>query len=92
MGKMFFSKRLFLVLLPVAGLLVYSKALGAPFVFDDGLYVLKNPWIRSLSNLADLSASRYMGDLSFALNYRLSGAEPLGTWPFGIHTNSVTEH
>ena len=78
MGKMFFSKRLFLVLLPVAGLLVYSKALGAPFVFDDGLYVLKNPWIRSLSNLADLSASRYMGDLSFALNYRLSGAEPLG--------------
>ncbi len=61
--------------LALAGLLAYSNAIAAPFQFDDVGYILNNPWIRSLPNLADTSGTRYVGFASFALNYASCGLD-----------------
>jgi len=61
-----------LLLLPL-GLFLYRVALRAPFVFDDRGYILDNHTIMSLSNFIVPAGTRYLGFLSFALNYRLSG-------------------
>jgi len=57
---------LFLSLLAV---LLYSNTFSASFHFDDDYNIGDNPWIKNFSNLLDLSGSRYVGFLSFALNY-----------------------
>lgn len=75
------------IILAILGLIVYSKAVFAPFVFDDDFYIINNPWIRSLRNFTDLSAMRYAGDLSFALNYKISGLKPVG-----FHLTNIVIH
>jgi len=72
---------------------VYSISLGAPFYLDDHRNIVQNPLIRDLkwfahpSTIADSSATdfhlhafktRYLGFLSFALSYRLTGLDPAG--------------
>lgn len=69
------SRYVILLLLPL-GVLIYSNALDGAFVFDDRAYVSENPWIRSFSNFTDLRGVRYIGDLSFAVNYSLRGLDP----------------
>ncbi len=59
------------------GIAIYAGATGGPFVFDDTLYILDNPPIRDLSNFIDISGTRYLGLLSFALNYAAFGYDPL---------------
>lgn len=75
------------IILAILGLIVYSKAVLAPFVFDDDFYIINNPWIRSLRNFTDLSAMRYAADLSFALNYKISGLNPVG-----FHLTNIAVH
>lgn len=65
----------FLVLCSL-GSVIYSSALYGPFVFDDRPYVSENPWIRDLGNFIVPTGMRYIGDLSFALNYALGGTDP----------------
>ncbi|MBI5641878.1 MAG: hypothetical protein HY954_00220 [Deltaproteobacteria bacterium] len=84
--KIITCNRLYLVLLPL-GLIIYSNALFGDFVFDDRAYVTEAPWIRSLWNFLDVSGVRYAGDLSFALNYKLSGLDP-----FGYHLVNILIH
>ncbi|MBI5453017.1 MAG: tetratricopeptide repeat protein [Deltaproteobacteria bacterium] len=58
--------------------LVYSNAIDSPFLFDDEIYIVNNDALRSLSNFWPPSGSRYIGNLSFALNYRLNALDPRG--------------
>ncbi|MBT0666274.1 tetratricopeptide repeat protein [Geobacter pelophilus] len=66
------------------GILAWSNSFGAPFVFDDLTVIVNNPQIRNLYGfLTDpsyFSASprRFLGYLSFAINYRVNGLHPLG--------------
>lgn len=61
--------------------LAYVSALHAPFLFDDADAVVNNPTIRNLSSFAVLqppadgstTTGRPLVNLSFALNYALSG-------------------
>lgn len=75
-----------LLLVPI-GFIVYLYALRAPFVFDDRMYITDNPLIKDLWNFTDFSGTRYLGFLSFALNYRLSGLTP-----FDFHLTNVIIH
>ncbi len=65
-------------------LLVYSNTLDAPFHFDDTNNIVYNPWIKDLRNFTDLDIinkhfrSRYIGYLTFALNYSLHGLDVRG--------------
>lgn len=78
---------MFCLLLAAAGFLIYSGSLGGPFVYDDKVYITHNPWIRSLGNFIVPLGLRYVGDLSFALNYSLSGLEP-----FSYHAVNTAIH
>jgi tetratricopeptide (TPR) repeat protein len=71
------------------GALAYSNTLGASFHFDDSYNVVENQLIRDLKYYVSPSEaegfyldnwfrSRYVGYLSFALNYRLHGLDVRG--------------
>lgn len=68
----------FLVLLTLGGVLIYSNTLQCPFLLDDLLNIPKNPHIRikelNLKNIvaagfSSYASSRPMANISFALNY-----------------------
>lgn len=73
--------------LAAATLAVYYPAFNAPFIFDDGMYIIKNPVVAELKNFWPPSGPRYLGYLSFALNYRFGGLDP-----FGYHFANVAVH
>ncbi len=56
---------------------VYHITLDYPFVLDDLGYIAENARIRSLRNLWPPYDSRYFGFASFAINYYLSGLNPM---------------
>ncbi|MEE9543892.1 MAG: tetratricopeptide repeat protein [Thermodesulfobacteriota bacterium] len=72
------SRHLHFLLLLILGLAIYSNALWGQFVYDDELYILTNPLIRDLSNFLDLSGTRYVAFLSFAMNYAVGGYNVFG--------------
>jgi protein O-mannosyl-transferase len=90
-----------LLLIITIGLSIYSHTLLYPFVFDDYPNIVNNPAIRIIdsfrttdqldplmpSNARNLFKSRYVGFLSFALNYRLHGLEV-----FGYHLVNISIH
>ncbi|MDP2156743.1 MAG: tetratricopeptide repeat protein, partial [Nitrospirota bacterium] len=52
------------------GILIYSSTLQAPFIFDDRHVITENQATKSLPlALQNVSSNRYVGYLSFALNY-----------------------
>lgn len=75
------------LILSVLAVVLYSSAFHGPFIFDDGMYISKNPLIRNLGNFWPPSGPRYLGYLSFALNFRLGGLET-----FGYHIVNVIIH
>lgn len=75
-----------LLLIPL-GFLLYSNVLGAPFVYDDEGYIVANLQITSLGNFLDFSGTRYVGFLSFALNYAVGGLVP-----FDFHLTNIARH
>ncbi|MBI3996675.1 MAG: tetratricopeptide repeat protein [Candidatus Omnitrophica bacterium] len=63
-------------LIIVAGIAAYLNSLSCPFLFDDTLWVLRNPAIRHLWPLWEVlrvDAARPVVMLSLALNYALAG-------------------
>ena len=87
----FLKKPLFAVLLILSsGILSYSNSFQVPFVFDDQPSIVDNPVIRSLDNfLANTSGyeyqeRRFVGYLTFALNYRLGGLDVTGYHVFNL--------
>ncbi|MCE9520598.1 MAG: tetratricopeptide repeat protein [Verrucomicrobia bacterium] len=87
----FWWRTLPLILIGLAGLLVYSNSFHGPFVFDDVESIRDNPTIRHLSPLRQVMfpekgilgrgvtvEGRPLLNLSFALNYTLCGLEVWG--------------
>ncbi|MEE9614704.1 MAG: hypothetical protein V3W31_07095, partial [Thermodesulfobacteriota bacterium] len=76
-----------IALIAVTALVVYSNTLNGPFLFDDDWYVVNNVKIRDLGNFLDLSGTRYVTFLTFALNYYFGGLDP-----FGYHLANIVIH
>ncbi|MDP2652919.1 MAG: hypothetical protein Q8Q08_02685 [Candidatus Omnitrophota bacterium] len=79
-------------LLGVAGAVVYSPSFNAPFLFDDNGYILTNPAIQRAAEIPTLwerldYRKRFIGFLSFAVNYRVHGDSV-----FGYHAVNVAIH
>ncbi|MBI5892426.1 MAG: tetratricopeptide repeat protein [Deltaproteobacteria bacterium] len=85
--KPLFYTILIIIILSILGFFAYSNILHAPFVFDDDHYIVNNPEIRDLSNFKDTYGTRYVGFLSFAINYYFNG---LNT--FGYHLVNIVIH
>ena len=76
----------------VAGVIVYSNSLAAPFIFDDRTAILDNQQIRQLWPLSvPLSplnntpvAGRPIVNLSFALSYAIGGLDPRAYRPTNL--------
>src|SRR5438045_3911055 len=66
-----------LFFLSLLTILIYSNTLSASFQYDDISNIVQNPGIRNFSSLP-LSGSRYVGFLSFALNYHFGGLNVSG--------------
>ena len=62
-----------LLVIAVATALAYSNTFDASFHFDDGPSIVANESLRDLRRLWPPSGNRWLGYLSFALNYRLGG-------------------
>jgi len=65
-------------LILIISIAIYFNTFSSPFVFDDISSIADNYKIRDLSNFYDLSGTRYIGFLSFALNYKFGGLNVLG--------------
>jgi Tfp pilus assembly protein PilF len=94
--KTFFSRRLtHLILIVLLGLLAYSNTFHVPFQWDESTYIIKNPFIKDFGYFLDPSAarghelygalkSRYIGYLTFAMNFALGGLEVTGYHLFNL--------
>jgi Flp pilus assembly protein TadD len=77
----------------LVGLLAYSNAFRAGFVFDDPPHVVDAPWVGDPASYLPggaayrLQPNRAVGGLTFALNRRL-----LGPGPAGFHAVNVLVH
>ncbi|MBI2340885.1 MAG: tetratricopeptide repeat protein [Deltaproteobacteria bacterium] len=76
-----------LILLALVAVLIYSNTFSSPFHFDDRLNLVENPQIKNLANFRDFSGTRYVGFLSFALNYHFGGLNV-----FGYHLVNILIH
>ncbi len=84
----FWTRPLFvLILLSVLAALIYSNTFCSSFHFDDTQNIVENPRIKDLTNFSDFSGTRYLGFLSFALNYYLNGLNV-----FGYHLVNLLIH
>lgn len=81
----FFNKSVVRICLIIAvGFIAYANTFHVPFHFDDQPFIVENPIIRNFKYFLEPSAAkgfgiydtfknRYVGYLSFAMNYRLNG-------------------
>ncbi len=73
-----------LILIIMVGLIAYSNTFKVPFQFDDFNNITDNPLISNLDNFIsssngyDHNPRRYIGYLTFALNYRFGGLDVTG--------------
>lgn len=76
-----------LVAVVLSTVLAYSNTFGASFQFDDIKTIVLNDRVRDLAALWPPSGSRFLGQLSFALNYRFGALDV-----FGFHVVNVAIH
>ncbi|MBI3609124.1 MAG: tetratricopeptide repeat protein [Nitrospirae bacterium] len=74
-------------LLSFLATVIYSNTFSSSFHFDDKPNIVENPGIKALKNFLDFSNSRYVGFLSFALNYHFGGLNV-----FGYHLANLLIH
>ena len=73
-----------LILLAAVGLLAYSNTFYSPFEFDDFSSITENPLVKNLDNFTaslkgyEYNPRRFIGYLSFALNYHVGGLDVTG--------------
>jgi len=87
-----------LLLIVIFGLLAYSNTFNVPFHFDDNPGIAENPIIKSLNFFIEPSKAkifkkpfeydtfkmRYVGYLTFALNYKIHGLNVIGYHIFNL--------
>ena len=90
------KRSLFYVSIIVAvGLIAYSNTLNAPFVFDDESSITDNPVIKDLRNFTGslegyrFNPRRFIGYLTFAVNYHIGGLSVTGYHVFNIAVHIV---
>ena len=71
----------------IAGFIVYSNTLHAPFEFDDYGVIVNNKEVRTYAITSHVNQQRYIGYLSFAVNYFYGELNP-----FGYHVVNVIIH
>jgi len=89
-----------MILIAVAGFIIYSNALHNQFVFDDKYFIVDNPCIRNLKNIPSFFTSvksfgptgnfyiyRPLSTLSYAVDYALGKLDPVI-----FHLSSVLWH
>jgi tetratricopeptide (TPR) repeat protein len=76
-----------LVIITVTAFLIYSSTFSFPFHFDDTSNIVENHKLRNLKNFWPPSGTRYIGFLSFAINYHLEGLDV-----FGYHLVNIIIH
>ncbi len=76
-----------LLLIGLLATAIYSNTFSAAFHFDDVQNLVDNPKIKHLTHFLDLSGNRYVGFLSFALNYHFGGLNV-----FGYHLVNLLIH
>lgn len=89
-SSLFFSHRfdfLAVFFLIITALLIYSNTLSYPFHFDDEPNIVTNNKLRDLSNFWPPTGTRYVGFLSFALNYHFGELNV-----FGYHLVNLLIH
>lgn len=81
-----------LLLIIILGIIGYSNTLNAPFILDDVRNIVENPVIKNIdfyispskakvyTGLAEypMLVNRYVGSLTFALNYKINGLDVTG--------------
>ncbi len=78
-----------ILLIAVIGFLAYSNTFNAPFQWDEDIFLRENPIIKNLTYFLEPSKAagltfydgfiiRYLGYLTFAVNYKLHGFAVLG--------------
>ncbi len=71
-----------IVAVSALGVLAYANSFGGPFLFDDVSSIVENALIRDLRDYLAIGYAatprRYVGYLSFALNYAAGGLDPAG--------------
>ncbi|MBI4690127.1 MAG: hypothetical protein HY754_07660 [Nitrospirae bacterium] len=76
------------LLIIIIGILSYSNTFNIPFQFDDGRSIVENPGIKNYSfQLSDVLKTRFVGFLTFVLNYKLNGLNVIG-----YHILNLTIH
>ncbi len=75
------------LVIAVATVLAYSNTFNASFHLDDLPNIVRNESLRDLRNQWPPSGTRWLGTLSFALNYRLGGLDV-----FGYHLVNLLIH
>ncbi len=87
MNPGFLSRRSFpaILLILLAGILVYANTFQVPFVLDDLYVIVQNPGIRGLANFSHVNSPvqqillpRIIAYFSFALNYQFGGLHVAG--------------
>ncbi|MBI4690486.1 MAG: tetratricopeptide repeat protein [Nitrospirae bacterium] len=73
-----------LLLIAIVGLLAYSNTFHVPFLFDDKSKIIENYKLKDVANLWPPFGSRWLGFLSFALNYKLHGFNVAGYHIFNL--------
>jgi tetratricopeptide (TPR) repeat protein len=82
--KLFTRSLLPVMLILLAGIAAYSNTFQVPFVFDDETSITDNPVVWTLDNFIagsegyDYNPRRFIGYLSFALNYHFGGFDVFG--------------
>jgi tetratricopeptide (TPR) repeat protein len=85
----------------ILALLVFLNSLFVPFQWDGIEFVVDNPIIHDMGNFSDPSKaseyrwygafkSRYVGYMSFAINYALHGTRPFGYHLFNVLVHALT--
>ncbi|MDO9288796.1 MAG: hypothetical protein Q7T83_08385, partial [Thermodesulfovibrionales bacterium] len=67
-----------ILLIIILGLLAYSNTFHVPFLWDDIGHIVENPKLKYLSNFWPPSGARWLGFLTFALNYHFGGLNTIG--------------
>ncbi|MBI4824045.1 MAG: hypothetical protein HY805_07445 [Nitrospirae bacterium] len=84
-----------LCLIALIGILSYSNTFNSPFQWDEKSFIAKNPIVKDLSYFLEPSKAkgfeyygafkgRFIGYLTFALNYKLHGLDVTGYHVFNI--------
>lgn len=86
-NKAFDSKLIVLIILICVGTLIYCNTIHYPFAFDDRGVIVDSKYIKSNEPFANVFQQRYLGIISFALNYKINKLDT-----FGYHLVNILIH